>query len=212
MSTSSKTPTLSRGSVAQDVIVPFAELKIGAELGKGEFGRVCRGTFKGKDVAIKLVNVGVQEQQLKREIQLHRAAKHDYIVEMIGLSKETGPKGCLILVLEFMGGGQLLEHLKSKAEIAWPTRLAYASQICGAMTFLQSNNIMHRDLKSENMLLDTAKSVAKLSDFGFSKLVERRSRTSTVVRSGPLAKKTKTIKLTIIASLEPPFTVRQRFC
>ncbi len=49
------------------------------------------------------------------------------------------------------------------------------------MSFLHAAKILHRDLKSENMLLDTSKRIVKLSDFGFSKVVATRSRTSTVL-------------------------------
>ncbi len=75
----------------------------------------CRATLRGVEVAVKFVAVGssgdAQEEQLKREVQLHRKAKHPSIVDMVGLSKDPA-SGSLVLVLELMPGGDLLALLK----------------------------------------------------------------------------------------------------
>lgn len=87
-----------------------------------------------------------EAQQLKREVKLHSQSKHPSIVEMIGLGKD--PNDALVLVFEFMGGGDLETLLKNQAvKLDWPTRCGYAQSICDAMVFLHQAKIVHRDLK-----------------------------------------------------------------
>lgn len=122
-----------------------------------------------------------EQEQLRREIQLHHTAKHPNIVEMLGITKD--PERNLVLVMELVEGGDLLTMLKnSKVTLDWPTRIRMAKEVASALAFLHSKGVLHRDLKSENILIDSANETfsAKLCDFGFARSVEARGRASTV--------------------------------
>jgi serine/threonine protein kinase len=84
--------------------------------------------------------------------------------------------------MELVEGGDLLSLLKNVAVVLeWPLRARMAREIAGAIAFLHGRNVVHRDLKSENILVEAAGSRAKLCDFGFARAVERRQRASTLL-------------------------------
>jgi hypothetical protein len=129
-------------------IIKYEELALTRELGKGSFGTVWRGTWRGREVACKVMSSVKEEkeqEQLRREIQLHSKSKHENIVEMFGLTKD--PEKNLVLVLELVDGGDLLTLLKaSQTELPWAVRLRMLKETAAAMAFLHNLKILHRDL------------------------------------------------------------------
>lgn len=71
-----------------------------------------------------------------------------------------------MLVQEYVSGGSLHKILQSSIELLWPTRVKMALEIAQALLFLHSRNILHRDLKAENVLIETAPQVAGRPSFG----------------------------------------------
>lgn len=93
--------------------------------------------------------------------------KHPYIVKMID-AFETAKE--IILVLEYVNGVSLYQYLKSKPTkrgIDEEVARRFFRQICEAIKYLHGKNIVHRDLKMENIIVDDRNN-AKLIDFGFS--------------------------------------------
>ncbi|RMB88432.1 hypothetical protein DUI87_35201 [Hirundo rustica rustica] len=151
------------------------------QVGKGGFGRVCRAidTATGGEVAIKKINLeDLMSMQLTvNEIMVMKRNRSPWIVNYLDsyLVHEE-----LWLVMEYMDGGTLYDVIyethMSEDEIA-----AVSRECLQGLDFLHSNHVMHRDVKSLNILLRTDGSV-KLADFGFSaQLTPEQSRRNTVI-------------------------------
>ena len=99
-----------------------------------------------------------------------RRVRHRNVVQLIGAS--AGPPAC-VLVTEFARGGSLARHLRSLAPEAPPAarQLALAADVARGMDYLQRCSIIHRDLKSANILLDEH-GRCKVADFGLARVLD----------------------------------------
>ena len=138
-------------------------------LGEGGFGLVRAGTWLGASVAIKqlrLPRVTTEAQaELVREAGVHARLRHPHIVHLYGLVMDTP----CCLVMELMAGSLhnlLNDHSKN---LPWPMRARLARETGLGLEYLHTCGILHRDLKSMNVLLD-AQNIAKLSDFGLARV------------------------------------------
>ena len=142
------------------------ELTLGKELGSGGFGIVYQGTWKKHvDVAIKQLHVAQFSKELmadfQHEIKIMAQLRGPHVVQLYGACL----KAPYCIVMEFMPKGSLYSVLDSKAELPWTQREQIALDMAYGLSFLHEQNIIHRDLKSLNVLLDIHFK-AKLSDFG----------------------------------------------
>ncbi len=139
------------------------------ELGRGGFGIVYAGRYQGKPVAIKTLHVttaSIVEALHKEAAMMFRIAS-PYTVKLQGIC--STPK-VTSLVVEHMTGGSLFDLLQDKSqELPWVLRYRLAYEIAEGLWALHSQEIIHRDLKSLNVLLD-GEQHAKITDFGFSRL------------------------------------------
>ncbi|OQR87180.1 protein kinase [Achlya hypogyna] len=141
-------------------------------VGHGSFAEVWKGTYNGTIVAVKrLQNVRQSNQDIQdfiNEIQLTAGFDSPYIIKIIGVTW-TSPSD-LRCVIEFMDLGDLKDYLAThNANVfLWPQKLQMLQAITSGLSYLHSLNIVHRDLKSRNVLLDSKKGV-KLVDFGVAK-------------------------------------------
>jgi len=149
--------------------LPYADLKFTKKIGKGNFGEVYDGEYLGTRVAIKklyFVDDDFMQKYIEREMDTLTGLAHPNIVQLIGLCIETDD---MYIVTEFVSGGDLRSKLKELSlDIDWPTRLAIARDIALAMNYLHSKNIMHRDLKSHNLLVAEGWKI-KVCDFGLAR-------------------------------------------
>jgi serine/threonine protein kinase len=159
--------------------IPYNELIRHKELGKGGFGTVYQGKYRGEMVAIKELNSqGIHEvEEFQREVTIMSKVKSNYIVEFLGASFEKP----LCLVMEYMPGGTLDKYLQAPGDITWKIRYQIAIDIGKGIEYLHGQGVIHCDLKSPNVLL-TADKRAKLSDFGISKV--KLSDTQTTIVGG----------------------------
>jgi serine/threonine protein kinase len=137
-------------------------------LGKGGFGAVYRGTWRYNDVAIKELFVNIDGDVLsefQNEAQVMARLRSDYLVRFYGYC--SSPKYCL--VMEFLPGGSLYQLLHNDKPLDWSLRLQIAKDISRGIAFLHSEGILHRDVKSLNVLLNEHMR-AKLTDFGLSRI------------------------------------------
>ncbi|XP_076443663.1 tyrosine-protein kinase CSK-like isoform X2 [Babylonia areolata] len=148
-------------------VIPRQDLAVGEPIGKGDFGDVYKGMYKGQPVAIKqLKDKDRGEQSFLQEASVMTSLRHDNLVRLIGVVLgET-----IFLVTEFMGKGNLVEYLRSRGRsvITKRDQINFATDTCAAMEYLESKNLVHRDLAARNVLVhDDGK--AKVSDFGLAK-------------------------------------------
>ncbi|KNA24460.1 hypothetical protein SOVF_015640 isoform B [Spinacia oleracea] len=147
-------------------------------VGKGGFGWVYKGTLRsGEVVAIKKmqlppVKAAEGEREFRVEVDILSRLDHPNLVSLIGYCADGKHR---FLVYEYMQNGNLQDHLNSERKMDWSTRLKVALGAARGLAYLHSSSavgipIIHRDLKSTNILLSTNFD-AKISDFGLAKLM-----------------------------------------
>eukprot|EP01087_Luapelamoeba_hula_P017638 TRINITY_DN557_c0_g1_i1.p1 TRINITY_DN557_c0_g1~~TRINITY_DN557_c0_g1_i1.p1 ORF type:complete len:462 (+),score=118.97 TRINITY_DN557_c0_g1_i1:144-1529(+) len=149
--------------------VDYRDLDFQERIGKGNFGEVWKGKYLGLDVAIKklyFVDDDFMQKYIEREMDTLRGLNHPNIVQLMGLCTETGE---IYIVTEFVPGGSLRQVLKNpNIPLSWSKRTSFARDIALAMTYLHHKDIMHRDLKSANLLVG-ADWRLKVCDFGLAR-------------------------------------------
>lgn len=150
------------------------ELK--AKLGKGTFGTVFLGKHipsKNK-IAVKMINrEGLrpdQQSRLEQEILCQRSVSSDYIVSLIDVQKTENN---FYLILEFCAGGDLSQFLKAHGPVSEEVAQRWIQNLSEGFKVLRAKNIIHRDLKLQNILMTepTVNAVLKLADFGMSRFL-----------------------------------------
>ncbi|KAI3509120.1 hypothetical protein L1887_24146 [Cichorium endivia] len=144
-------------------------------IGTGGYGKVYKGTLNtGQEVAIKRAQQGSLQgaQEFKTEIELLSRIHHKNVVALVGFCYEHSEQ---MLVYEYISNGTLKENLSGKSGIRlnWIQRLGVALDSAKGLTYLHelaNPPIIHRDIKSLNILLDDHL-IAKVADFGLSKLL-----------------------------------------
>ncbi|KAL6642067.1 hypothetical protein ACP70R_020248 [Stipagrostis hirtigluma subsp. patula] len=161
--------------------------KFERRIGSGGFGIVYYGKLAdGREIAVKLLTndsyQGIRE--FLNEVTLLSRIHHRHLVTFLGYSQQDGKN---ILVYEFMHNGTLKEHLRGAPDekiTSWLKRLEIAEDAAKGIEYLHtgcSPTIIHRDLKSSNILIDKNMR-AKVADFGLSKPAVDGSHVSSIVR------------------------------
>ncbi|XP_008781231.1 serine/threonine-protein kinase STY46-like isoform X2 [Phoenix dactylifera] len=151
--------------------IDFRLLKFGNKVASGSYGDLYRGTYCSQDVAIKVLKPERTNADMLREfaqeVYIMRKVRHKNVVQFIGACTRP-PSVCI--VTEFMSGGSVYDFLhKQKGVFKLPALLRVAIDISKGMNYLHQNNIIHRDLKAANLLMDENE-VVKVADFGVARV------------------------------------------
>ncbi|XP_078170519.1 LEAF RUST 10 DISEASE-RESISTANCE LOCUS RECEPTOR-LIKE PROTEIN KINASE-like 1.1 [Carex rostrata] len=149
---------------------------ISKELGDGGFGIVYKGILKdGRTIAVKRLykNNYKSTEQFMNEVDILSRLHHPNLVTLFGCTARSSRE--LLLVFEFVPNGTVADHLhgsrSSENALTWPVRLSIAIETANALAYLHTVEppIIHRDVKTNNILLDDSFHV-KVGDFGLSRL------------------------------------------
>eukprot|EP00038_Savillea_parva_P029806 m.73591 g.73591 ORF g.73591 m.73591 type:complete len:1221 (+) comp8848_c0_seq1:376-4038(+) len=160
-------------------------------LGSGAFGQVWSGRLlpSNQPVAVKVLLAGsmvdedgdsidpnVDEDFHRECAALQRVSASPYLITFFGFgTTEEGGNG--FIVTELMDGGSLEDTLHNpNCDLPWRLRIKFATHVALGMNYLHTMHMLHRDLKSANILLDKALTQAKVCDFGMARVVRPSAR------------------------------------
>ena len=166
--------------------IPIGAIIFGKRVGTGAFGEVLKATYQGTDVAVKRLRLDPSQPQaaedFRRELRVLCGLRHRHVVQFLGACT-TGPDLCL--VMDFCGFGSLYGVLHNRRQnITAAHVLRWMADTCRGMMYLHSRSIIHRDIKSGNLLLDDS-GVIKVADFGLARAHGPTSNLLTLVGTYP---------------------------
>ena len=156
---------------SQRVRVSRWSIDFASTIGSGTFGRIYKARDEegdGETVAAKVIDASTMRwDKILNEVRLlSRVAHHDGIIGLYGAHEVANDDGrCVVVLMELGTGGDLLDLLTRKGVLAAAEGLRYFREMVGAVEFLHTQRIAHRDLKLENVLISATGS-CKLADFG----------------------------------------------
>jgi hypothetical protein len=178
--------SIARGGHLMDegvaIFIPISEIEeatnnFSKKIGKGSFGPVYYGRLKdGKEVAVKIMAdlTSHGTKQFVTEVALLSRIHHRNLVPLMGYCEEANQR---MLVYEYMHNGTLRDHIHESGRhkhLDWQARLHIAEDAAKGLEYLHTGcnpSIIHRDVKTSNILLDVHMR-AKVSDFGLSRQAE----------------------------------------
>ncbi|XP_055379372.1 serine/threonine-protein kinase MARK2 [Condylostylus longicornis] len=167
----------------------IGKYKLIKTIGKGNFAKVklAKHLPTGKEVAIKIIdktqlNPG-SLQKLFREVRIMKMLDHPNIVKLFQVI-ET--EKTLYLVMEYASGGEVFDYLVLHGRMKEKEARVKFRQIVSAVQYCHQKRIIHRDLKAENLLLDSELNI-KIADFGFSNEFTPGNKLDTFCGSPPYA-------------------------
>ncbi|GJN01253.1 hypothetical protein PR202_ga18505 [Eleusine coracana subsp. coracana] len=153
-----------------DSDIDRGQLQIIEKIASGSSGDLFRGTYLGVEVAVKFLKTEHTNDSSKveflQEIRILRSVHHENVVRFYGACTKQRK---YLIVTEYMPGGNLYDFLHKKNNtLELPMILRMGIDISKGMDYLHRNNIIHRDLKTANILIGSDQ-VVKIADFGVSR-------------------------------------------
>jgi hypothetical protein len=137
--------------------IPFAELTLKEEVGRGSFGVVFKGEHRGETVAIKFPKLMKYDEFITEASLMARVRDHPNVVDVRGVTLDS--PGSFGMVIEWMGDGTLSDFVAKRLGMNPPDPLKkielvhFARGIAEGMKFIHSKGIVHRDLACRNILV-----------------------------------------------------------
>jgi len=146
-------------------------LHFDGKIASGAFGDLYRGVYYGQEVAVKILkdvdNNTQQFQEFMQEVSIMKKVRHKNIVQFIGACTS---KPNLCIVFEYMSNGSLYDIIRKEGGLPPGTVTKVALSVARGMNYLHQCNIIHRDLKAANLLMDNG-GVVKIADFGVARVL-----------------------------------------
>jgi serine/threonine protein kinase len=168
------------GAISVAFVIPSSDITLQTELGRGGFGVVYKAKKRQiDDVAVKeLYSAKLSEEaerNFNREAEMMIGLRHPHIIQFYGICVE---KERLWIVMEWAKNGSLYDVLRDKSRsLPWDLRLRMAEEAAKGLAYLHGLHIIHRDLKSHNLLVDADMHI-KVTDFGLAIVREEVSQQS----------------------------------
>ncbi|KAI6233848.1 Non-specific serine/threonine protein kinase [Aphelenchoides fujianensis] len=161
---------------AEDWEIPPGSITCSVEIGQGSFGTVYKAQYFGP-VAVKKLNISNPGPELlaafKNEVTVLKKARHGNVLNFLGVIREPE----FAIVTQWCQGSSLYRHIhvnEPRVEFDMHTILEICKQVAQGMCYLHSKNVIHRDLKSNNIFLAEGTTV-KIGDFGLATVKTRAS-------------------------------------
>jgi len=169
---------------ADGASIPYEEIKFGDPIGAGSFGAVYKGTARGTTVAIKQCKIGDEHdaKMLLKEICYLQQLRHERLVSFLYFCNRPPH---ILLLMEFMPGGSL-HHLLfgKKKRLPFDVKARMGWQVSEGLIYLHGLNVVHRDLKTMNIVLDMELN-CKICDFGLTITLEKTHLTVKSLQGSP---------------------------
>jgi len=160
--------------------VELSDYEIKQTVGTGSFGRVklIKHKTSGRYLALKILTKAEivklkQVDHILSEVTILNSLDHPLLIKMFGMAQTDR---YLYIAMEYVSGGELFTYLRTVQNLKNDDAKFYAAQIAMMFEHLHSMDIVYRDLKPENLLIDTS-GYLKLTDFGFAKKLDGRTYT-----------------------------------
>jgi len=183
--------------VTETIEVPKEELTTGStfankyqiieELGKGGMGKVYKvlDTEVHEKIAIKLIKPEIASDKrtidrFKNELKFARKIRHKNVCQMYDLNKE---EGSYYITMEYVSGEDLKSFIHRSGQLTIGTAIKIAKQVCDGLSEAHRLGVVHRDLKSNNIMIDK-EGDARIMDFGIARSLEAKGITGSGVIIG----------------------------
>jgi len=159
---------------SDDWEIDIEHVQILSKIASSTFGHVYKGQYYGQEVAVKIIKDVMENPQLHnefmQEVAIMKKIRHKNVVQFIGACT-VQPSLCILF--EYMEGGSVHDYLR-KGPISLMEVLKIALDVARGMDYLHRRQIIHRDLKTANLLIDGTGTV-KIADFGVAKILDSTS-------------------------------------
>eukprot|EP00210_Caulerpa_lentillifera_P008547 g8153.t1 len=158
--------------------IAIEHLDIRHKIASSSFGHIFKGEYYGQAVAVKVIkdalNDEQQYQEFLQEVSIMKKVRHRNVIQFIGARTE---KPSLCILFEYMDVGSIYDYSRSKGCLPLMEVYKIALDVSRGMDYLHRMHIIHRDLKTANLLMDNTGTV-KVADFGVARILDTQCNTT----------------------------------